>query len=60
LAFDVGRQDELLTAVKQLDKQMTKLGIAHEYSEYEGTHSSRIGQRMETVVLPFMSKNLKH
>jgi enterochelin esterase-like enzyme len=60
LAFDVGRQDELLTAVRQLDKQMTKLGIAHEYSEYEGTHSSRIGQRMETVVLPFMSKNLKH
>ena len=60
LAFDVGRQDELLTAVRQLDKQMTKLGIAHEFSEYEGTHSSRVGQRMETVVLPFMSKNLKH
>ncbi len=60
LAFDVGRQDELLPAVRQLDKQMTKLGIAHEYSEYEGTHSSRIGQRMETVVLAFMSKHLKH
>ncbi len=60
LAFDVGRQDELLPSVRQLDKQMTKLGIAHGYSEYEGTHSSRVGQRMETVVLPLMSKHLKH
>lgn len=60
LGFDVGRQDELLTSVRQLDKQMTKLGIVHEYSEYEGTHSSRIGERMETVVLPLMSRHLKH
>ena len=39
---------------------MKKLGIVHGYAEYEGTHISRIGQRMETMVLPFMSKHLKH
>lgn len=60
LGFDVGRQDGLLASVRELDRQMTKLGIAHEYSEYEGTHSSRIGERIATVVLPLMSKHLKH
>jgi hypothetical protein len=38
---------------------MTRLGIAHQYSEYDGTHDSRIGERMEKVVLPFMSRNFK-
>jgi enterochelin esterase-like enzyme len=58
LGFDVGRQDELLPSERELDQQMTKLGIAHNFSEYEGTHSSRVGERMEKVALPFMSKNL--
>ena len=62
LGFDVGSQDEnrdILISARKLDQQMTKLGIAHEFWEYEGTHSSRIGERMEKFVLPFMSKNLK-
>ena len=59
LAFDVGTQDGLLAGERKLDQQMTKLGVAHTYSEYEGTHSNKIGERMEKVVLPFMSKNLK-
>ena len=62
LAFDVGRDDEfqdILTGARKLDQQMTKLGIAHDFYEYEGTHNSRIGERMEKFVLPFMSKNLK-
>lgn len=62
LAFDVGRQDEipnLLLGGRKLDQQMTKLGIAHQFQEYDGTHSSRIGERMEKFVLPLMSKTLK-
>jgi S-formylglutathione hydrolase len=61
LGFDVGRQDEnhdILIGSKRLDQQMTKLGISHEYSEYDGTHSSRVGEQVEKVVLPFMSKAL--
>ncbi len=61
LGFDVGRQDQsqdILIGAAKLDRQMTKLGIAHDYAEYDGTHSSRIGERMEKVVLPFMSKTL--
>jgi S-formylglutathione hydrolase len=62
LAFDVGRQDEendILIGARKLDQQMTKLGIAHQFSEYDGTHTSRIAERMEKYVLPFLSKNLK-
>ena len=62
LGFDVGRQDEfqeIVTGSHKLDQEMTRLGIAHQYSEYDGTHDSRIGERMEKVVLPFMSRNFK-
>jgi S-formylglutathione hydrolase len=61
LGFDVGRQDEIPdipVGTRRLDQQMTKLGVAHQYSEYDGTHNSRIGDRMEKVVLPFVSKAL--
>jgi len=37
---------------------MTKLRLAHTYWEYEGTHNNHIRERMEQVVLPFMSKAL--
>src|SRR5579875_424612 len=59
LAFDVGRQDDLLPTERQLNQQMTKLGVKHQYSEYDGNHSDHIRERMEEVVLPFMSKALK-
>jgi S-formylglutathione hydrolase len=61
LGFEVGRQDEnkdIVIGAKKLDRQMTKLGVEHNYAEYDGSHSSRIGERMEKVVLPFLSKNL--
>ncbi len=62
LGFDIGRQDEnpdLLSGARKLDQEMTQLGIAHQYSEYNGTHNSDIAKRMEDVVLPFMSKALR-
>jgi enterochelin esterase-like enzyme len=58
LAFDVGREDHLLPSLQRLDKTMTKLGVAHTFAEYEGTHSNHIHDRMEQVVLPMMSKQL--
>jgi S-formylglutathione hydrolase len=61
LGFDVGREDEnedILTGSQRLNQQMSRLGIAHEYSEYNGTHNSGIAERMEKVVLPLMSKTL--
>ena len=56
LAFDVGRQDALLPSVHKFDRELTKLGIAHQFSEYDGNHNNRIHERMEKFVLPMMSK----
>jgi enterochelin esterase-like enzyme len=59
MGFDVGRQDQnedILTGARRLNQQMNDLGIAHEYSEYNGTHNSGIAERMEKVVLPLMSR----
>ena len=61
LGFDVGRFDEnsdIVTGARKLDHEMTRLGIPHTYSEYNGTHNDHIGERMERVVLPFMSTAL--
>jgi S-formylglutathione hydrolase len=59
LGFDVGRADEfedIPIGAGRLDQQMTKLGIAHEFSEYNGNHNNGVAEQMEKVVLPFMSK----
>lgn len=61
LGLDVGREDEdrdILLGARKLDRQMTQLGVLHEYSEYNGTHSSGVGERMEKVVLPLLSKSM--
>ena len=37
---------------------MTDYGIAHEFEIYEGTHTSRIAERLETKVLPYFTRTL--
>jgi S-formylglutathione hydrolase len=59
IAFDAGAQDAQIAAtVKTLDEKLTALGIAHTFEIYEGTHTSRIAERVETKMLPFFSKEL--
>jgi S-formylglutathione hydrolase len=55
---DVGLQDGLAGQNKQLDQMMTEFGIMHTFETYEGDHTSKIPDRIETKVLPFFSKNL--
>ena len=45
--------------MKELDRVLTAYGVAHAYELYEGTHTSRISERMETKALPFFSAHLK-
>jgi S-formylglutathione hydrolase len=62
IAFDVGKQEQfqhILAGMRDLDKVLERNGIRHEFAEYEGTHMSGIGQRMETTVLPFFSRMLE-
>lgn len=55
---DVGLQDGLAGQNKQLDRMMTDFGITHTFETYEGDHTNKIPERIETKVLPFFSKSL--
>ncbi len=59
IAFDAGAQDQGIAAtVKTLDEKLNTLGVAHTFEIYEGTHTSRIAERLELKTLPFFSKEL--
>jgi enterochelin esterase-like enzyme len=59
IAFDVGLQDSLISGSRVLDKRLQEYKIPHTFETYEGTHTSRIAERIETKVLPFFSAQLK-
>jgi S-formylglutathione hydrolase FrmB len=59
LAFDAGAQDAGIGGtVKVLDQILNAYEIPHTFEIYEGTHISRIAERVETKTLPFFSSNL--
>ncbi len=59
-AFDVGTRDELVSPAQlaRLDTAFTRAGVTHTFETYDGTHTSRIGERLITRVLPFFSRTL--
>jgi len=59
IALDVGNEDGLSTTNKQLDAALTRLGVAHDFEIYEGTHGNRVGARFTANVLPFFAKHLE-
>ncbi len=60
IRVDVGLQDQFGFAGqnKQLNQMMTDSGIMTTFETYEGNHTNKIPERIETKVLPFFSKNL--
>jgi S-formylglutathione hydrolase len=59
IAFDAGAQDAGIAAtIKVLDGILNAYEIRHTFEIYEGTHLSRIAERIETKTLPFFSGNL--
>jgi S-formylglutathione hydrolase len=60
LAFDVGTRDELvpLFQLAEMDTALTRAGVKHTFETYDGTHTSRLGERIITKVLPFFSRAL--
>jgi hypothetical protein len=62
IAFDAGRQDALKDipiSVTMLDSLLTSLGVEHTAELYDGDHMKRIRSRIETHVIPFMSRVLR-
>jgi enterochelin esterase-like enzyme len=58
IALDIGDEDGGLDSSRELSEQLTRLGIDHSFEVYEGTHTSRVGERFETSVVPFFSEHL--
>jgi enterochelin esterase-like enzyme len=59
VAIDIGTSDDTLIASnRQLHDGLTRLRVPHAYEEYDGDHTNRIRERIESRVLPFFSKNL--
>jgi len=58
IMIEVGTQDTLASANRQLDESFKAFGIAHTFETYDGDHTNRVPARIEEKVLPFFSNNL--
>jgi S-formylglutathione hydrolase len=58
IAIDVGDKDGLAASNRQLSEVLTEYDIRNTFELYEGDHTNRIAERMETKVLPFFSEHL--
>ena len=58
IGADVGDKDTLLADDTAIHDELTKFGIRHDWAVYPGNHVSGVGQRFDTVVLPFFASHL--
>lgn len=60
IAFDAGDKDrEIAAGLKDLNLQLNRYQIPHDFEIYQGDHLNRIADRIETRMLQFFSKNLE-
>jgi enterochelin esterase-like enzyme len=59
IVMDVGDKDTLNAMNVNLHEELTRLGIPHEFEEYEGDHGNRITERFQNNLLMFFSRQLK-
>lgn len=59
IGFDAGDRDQPIASnIKILHQVLDVYKIPHSYEEYQGDHINKVGERIETKMLPFFSKNL--
>lgn len=59
IGLEAGRQDEIpnVTAgAAAFDRELSRAGIVHTYTEFTGGHIDRTRERFESVVLPFFAR----
>jgi enterochelin esterase-like enzyme len=59
MMMDVGLQDGLSASNKEMDAELTRLGVTHTFETYEGDHMNHVKDRFAGNVLPFFSENLR-
>lgn len=58
ISIDVGDQDGLRVDTAKLHDVLDKYGISNGFEVYEGTHTSKVADRIQNHVIPFFSQNL--
>lgn len=58
ISIDVGDQDGLRVDTAKLHDVLDKYGIANSFELYQGTHTSKVADRIQNHVIPFFSQNL--
>ena len=58
ISIDVGDQDGLRVDTAKLHDVLDKYGVANSFEVYEGTHTSKVADRIQNHVIPFFSQNL--
>jgi S-formylglutathione hydrolase FrmB len=58
IAIDVGDQDGLRVDTGKLHEMLDLYGIANAFEIYQGTHTSRVADRIQNHVMPFFSRTL--
>ena len=58
IAIDVGDQDGLRVDTGKLHDVLDRYGITHSFEVYQGTHTSKVADRLQNHVAPFFSQNL--
>jgi enterochelin esterase-like enzyme len=58
IGADVGDKDGLIRDDTLIHQELEGFGIEHEWAVYPGTHTDKIGQRFDEVVLPFFAEHL--
>jgi hypothetical protein len=58
IGSDVGTKDGLIRDDTLIHEELARFGVEHRWETYEGTHTDKIGQRFDEVVLPFFAEHL--
>ena len=58
IGADVGDKDGLIGDDTLMHEELEKFGIAHDWEVYEGTHTDKIGQRFNEIVLPWVASHI--
>jgi S-formylglutathione hydrolase len=60
IRLDCGDQDGNLQSNITFGSKLATIGVPSAFEAYEGDHTNKLEERMETKVLPFFSKYLEH
>ena len=60
IMHDCGNKGPFIKPNRAFSKALTHNGIRHDYEEFDGNHVNRLPLRIQSKVLPFFSKELRH